>query len=139
MAIPAFASKGLGMLKQFGSALKRSPESRACIDRKKASGLSGKQARTECRSQYGSRFGNAGRSLGILPEELKGLSINQVIQKESLRNSPARYGTVGETFGLGQGGGFGGTTNMQAKKGGFNLLFLLPLLLFVPQIQKLVK
>ena len=30
------ASQGLGMLKNFGSALRRSPESRQCIDNKKA-------------------------------------------------------------------------------------------------------
>lgn len=136
MAIPQFAQKGLGMLKNFGTALKRSPESRACIDGKKASGLSGKQARQQCRTQYGSRLGNAGRQLGILPEELRGVSVSQLVQKSSIKNTPSKFGTVNEAFGLG--GGFNGGT-IQAKKGGFNFLYLLPLLFIVPQIQKLFK
>jgi len=129
----AIGQKGLGMLKNFGSALKRTPESRACIDQKKAQGLSGGQARKQCRQQYGSRFGNAGRSLGILPEELKGVSVSQFAQQQSLKRTPNKMGTVSEQF------LFPSNSSNMATKGGFNYLYLLPLLLFVPQIQKLFK
>ena len=74
-------NKGLGMFKNIGSALRRTPESRACIDNKKAMGKSGREARQECREIYGSRLGNAGRQLGILPQQAKGLSVSQFAQQ----------------------------------------------------------
>ena len=78
------------------SVLKRSKESRECIDSKKAQGKTGRQARKECRKQYGSRFGNAGRALGILPKELKGVSVSQFLNKRSIKNTPDPMGTVNQ-------------------------------------------
>ena len=43
----AFGTMALQQAKTFGSALKRSQESRDCIDSKKAQGKSGRQARKE--------------------------------------------------------------------------------------------
>lgn len=137
MAIPIGISKGLGMLKQIGSKLKRTPESRACIDRKKAQGLSGRQARQECRKIYGSRLGNAGRSLGILPEELKGVSANQILQQLNKKNTPNRFGTVAEPmFAPNGGGGVFVGNGMQTSKAGFNPMFLAVGLLFLPPVRK---
>ena len=73
---------GYGMLKNLPGVIQRSPESRACIDQKKAEGKSGRQARKECRDQYGSRLGNAGRKLGILPQQAKGLTVSQFAQQQ---------------------------------------------------------
>lgn len=131
-----FAQQGLGMLKKVGSLLKRSDESRQCIDNKKAQGLSGRQARQECRDRYGSRLGNAGRKLGILPQEAKGLNVSQFVQQKVRANTPNKFGMTNEQFIL-PGGGSG--TGNGVARGGFNYLYLLPLLLFVPQIQKLFK
>ena len=133
----AIGQKGLGMLKNFGSALKRTPESRACIDQKKAQGLSGGQARKQCRQQYGSRLGNAGRSLGILPEELKGVTVSKFIQQQSINRTPSKMGTVSEQFLFGGSDRING--NGTVKKAGFNYLYLLPLVFLLPQIQKLFK
>ena len=130
------ASQGLGMLKQVGSLLKRSDESRECIDTAKAQGLSGRQARQECRDRYGSRLGNAGRKLGILPQEAKGLSVSQFANQKIRGNTPSKFGMTSEQFILPSGGS---STGNGVVRGGFNYLYLLPLLLFVPQIQKLFK
>ena len=92
----AFGTMALQQAKTFGSALKRSQESRDCIDSKKAQGKSGRQARKECREQYGSRLGNAGRQLGILPQDSQRLRVNQFLQKQSIKNTPSQMGTVNE-------------------------------------------
>ena len=130
------ASQGLGMLKKVGSLLKRSDESRQCIDNAKSQGASGREARQVCRDRYGSRLGNAGRKLGILPQEAKGLKVSQFAQKLVRGNTPNKFGMTNEQFIL-PGGGSG--TGNGVMKSGFNYLYLLPLLLFVPQIQKLFK
>ena len=83
----------------FGGKLdvfKRSQDSRDCIDTKKAQGKTGRQARKECREQYGSRLGNAGRQLGILPAGSQGVKVNQFLQKQSIKNTPSQMGTVNE-------------------------------------------
>jgi hypothetical protein len=130
------ATQGVGMLKNLGGYLKRSPESRQCIDSKKAQGLSGRQARQECRDLYGSRLGNAGRKLGILPQEAKGLNVSQFAQKVVRSNTPNKFGMTNEQFIL-PGGGSG--TGNGVMKGGFNYLYLLPLLFLLPGVQKLFK
>lgn len=123
-------NKGLGTLKRFGQALKRTPESRACIDGKKAQGLSGGQARRQCRQEgFGSRLGNAGRQLGILPEELKGVSANKILQQQNIKNTPNKFGTVAEPMFA-----FGG--NGTPRQSGFNPLFLVVGLLFLPPVRK---
>jgi len=96
MAFGTLAMKGAEVGSQVLDILKRSPESRACIDNKRAQGLSGRQARKECREQFGSRLGNAGRQLGILPENSQGISVNQFLQKQSIKNTPSQMGTVNE-------------------------------------------
>ena len=96
MAFGTLAMKGAQAGGQILDLLKRSPESRACIDQKKAQGKSGREARRECKKKFGSRLGNAGRSLGILPEALKGVSVSQFLQKKSIKNTPSQMGTVNE-------------------------------------------
>ena len=92
----AFGTMALQQAKNFGSALKRTQQSRDCIDSKKAQGKSGRQARKECREQFGSRLGNAGRQLGILPKDSQRLRVNQFLQKQSIKNTPSQMGTVNE-------------------------------------------
>ena len=96
MAFGTLAMKGAQTGSQVLDILKRSPESRACIDSKKAQGKSGRQARKECREQFGSRLGNAGRQLGILPQDSQGVRVNQFLQKQSIKNTPSQMGTVNE-------------------------------------------
>jgi len=97
MAFGALAMKGAKALGGVDlSALKRTKESRDCIDSKKAQGKTGREARKECRKIYGSRFGNAGRALGILPEALKGVSVSQFLNKRSVKNTPDPMGTVNQ-------------------------------------------
>jgi hypothetical protein len=92
----AFGTMALQQAKTFGSALKRTQDSRDCIDFKKAQGKTGKQARKECRDQFGSRLGNAGRQLGILPQDSQRLRVNKFLQKQSIKNTPSQMGTVNE-------------------------------------------
>lgn len=127
-------SKGLGTFKNIGSALRRSPESRACIDNKKAMGKSGRQAREECREIYGSRLGNAGRKLGILPQQAKGLKVNQFAQQAFRANTPNKLGMTNEQFILPSGGA---STGNGAVRGGFNPLLLVGLLFFLPPVRKI--
>jgi len=129
----AIASAGLGMLKNLPSILKRSPESRACIDNKKAQGLSGRQARQECREIYGSRLGNAGRQLGILPQQAKGLSVNQFAQQAVRGKTPSKFGMTNEQFILPSGGA---STGNGVAKAGFNPLLIGIGLLFIPGVRK---
>ena len=126
--------KGLGMFRNIGSALRRTPESRACIDNKKAQGKSGRQARQECREIYGSRLGNAGRALGITPQQAKGLSVNQFAQQAVRGNTPSKFGMTNEQIILPSGGA---STGNGVVKGGFNPLFLVVLLFFLPPVRKI--
>ena len=126
--------KGLGMFRNIGSALRRTPESRACIDNKKAQGKSGRQARQECREIYGSRLGNAGRALGITPQQAKGLSVNQFAQQAVRGNTPSKFGMTNEQIILPSGGA---STGNGVVKGGFNPLFLVGLLFFLPPVRKI--
>lgn len=130
------ATQGLGMLRKVGSLLKRTDESRQCIDNAKAQGFSGKEARQQCRDRYGSRLGNAGRKLGILPQEAKGLSVSQFTQQAIRSNTPSKFGMTNEQFILPSGGS---STGNGVMKGGFNFLYLLPLLFLLPGVQKLFK
>ena len=130
----AIATKAVGMLKNLPSILKRSPESRACIDNKKAQGLSGQQARRECRDLYGSRLGNAGRKLGILPQQAKGLSVSQFVQQKVRANTPNKFGMTNEQFILPSGGA---STGNGVVRGGFNPLLLVGLLFFLPPVRKI--
>tara|TARA_A100001037_G_scaffold191635_1_gene171438 strand:+ start:63 stop:488 length:426 start_codon:yes stop_codon:yes gene_type:complete len=130
----AIASAGIGMLKNLPSVLRRSPDSRACIDNKKAQGLSGRQARRECRDLYGSRLGNAGRKLGILPQQAKGLSVSQFVQQKVRANTPNKFGMTNEQFILPSGGA---STGNGVVKGGFNPLLLVGLLFFLPPVRKI--
>ena len=116
--------------------LRRSPESRACIDEQRSQGKTGKQARTFCRDRYGSRLGNAGRKLGILPQEAKGLSVSEFTQQKVRANTPNKFGMTNEQLILPSGGS---ATGRGVMTGGFKLWYLLPLLLFVPQVQKMFK
>ena len=118
---------GLGMLTAF----KRSTESKQCIADAKSGGASGREARRVCRDQYGSRLGNAGRKLGILPQEAKGINVSQYAQKRFLNNSPSNLGMSNEQF------AFGGDTGT-VRTAGFNYLYLIPLVLFIPAIRKLI-
>ena len=127
--------EGLGMLKNLPGVLQRSPESRQCIDSKKAMGLSGRQARQECRDQYGSRLGNAGRKLGILPQQAKGLNVSQFVQKQVRQNTPSKFGMTNEQIIFPSGGS---STGGGVMKGGFNYLYLIPLVLFFPAVRKLI-
>ena len=127
-------TKGLGMFKNIGSALRRSPESRACIDNKKAMGKSGRQAREECREIYGSRLGNAGRKLGILPQQAKGLSVSQFVQQKVRANTPNKFGMTNEQFILPSGGA---STGNGVVRGKFNPLLLVGLLFFLPPVRKI--
>ena len=127
-------SKGLGMFKNIGSALRRTPESRACIDNKKAQGLSGRQARKECREIYGSRLGNAGRALGITPQQAKGLSVSQFAQQAVRGKTPNKFGMTNEQFILPSGGA---NTGNGVVRGGFNPLLLVGLLFFLPPVRKI--
>ena len=127
--------QGLGMLKNLPGVLQRSPESRACIDQKKAQGKSGREARSECRDLYGSRLGNAGRKLGILPQEAKGLNVKQAVQQMARKNTPNKYGMNNDQiiFPLG-----GSSTGNTVAKGGFNPLLLLGLVFFIPGVRKFI-
>ena len=91
-----FALKAVSSLKGQLGVLKRTQQSRDCIDSKNAQGISGRQARRECREQFGSRLGNAGRQLGILPAGSQGVSVSQFLQKQSIKNTPSQMGTVNE-------------------------------------------
>ena len=125
--------KGLGMFKNIGSALRRTPESRACIDNKKAMGKSGRQARQECREIYGSRLGNAGRQLGITPQQAKGLSVNQFAQQAVRAKTPSKFGMTNEQFILPSGGASTGNGVARAR---FNPLLIGIGLLFIPGVRK---
>ena len=129
----AIAGEALGMLKNLPGVLRRSADSRACIDQKKAQGKSGRQARAECRQIYGSRLGNAGRQLGILPQQAKGLSINQFAQKQFRQNTPNKFGMTNEQIVLPLGGS---STGNGVMKSGINPLFLIGGLLFIPGVRK---
>lgn len=125
------ATAGLGMLEGLKGVVQRTPESRACIDNLKSKGKTGREARRECRKVYGSRLGNAGRQLGILPQEAKGLNVSQFAQKKLLSNTPNKMGMVNEQLIVGT----NGTTPL--RKGGFQAWWLLlGLLFFVPDIRK---
>jgi hypothetical protein len=126
---------GLGMLKNLPGALKRSADSRACIDQKKAQGKTGKQARQECRDIYGSRLGNAGRKLGILPQQAKGLNVNQFAQQALRGKTPSKFGMTNEQIIL---PGGGSTTGNNVAKSGFNPLLLLGLVFFIPGVRKFI-
>ena len=125
----AYARSGLGMLRNVGSALKRSSESKQCIAEQKAAGLSGSQARKVCRDRYGSRLGNAGRKLGILPQQAKGVSVSQFAQNQFKKNIPNKIGMTSEQFVFPNG-------QLQPRQGGFNPLFLLLALPFIPGVRK---
>lgn len=127
--------EGLGMLKNLPGAFRRSADSRACIDQKKAQGKSGRQARAECREIYGSRLGNAGRQLGILPQQAKGLSINQFAQKQFRQNTPNKFGMTNEQIVLPLGGSSTGNGVMKSK---INPLLIIGGLLFIPAVRKLI-
>ena len=129
----AIAGEALGMLKNLPGALRRSADSRACIDQKKAQGKSGRQARAECREIYGSRLGNAGRNLGILPQQAKGLSVSQFAQKQFRQNTPNKFGMTNEQIVLPLGGS---STGNGVMKSGINPLFLIGGLLFIPGVRK---
>ena len=124
---------GLGMLRNLPSVLGRSADSRACIDQKKAQGKSGRQARAECRDIYGSRLGNAGRKLGILPQQAKGLSVSQFAQQQVRQNTPSKFGMTNEQIVLPLGGS---STGNGVMKSGINPLFLIGGLLFIPGVRK---
>ena len=124
---------GLGMLKNLPGIVQRSADSRACIDQKKAQGKSGRQARAECRDIYGSRLGNAGRKLGILPQQAKGLSVSQFAQQQVRQNTPSKFGMTNEQIVLPLGGS---STGNGVMKSGINPLFLIGGLLFIPGVRK---
>mgnify|MGYP001322376866 FL=1 len=124
---------GLGMLKNLPGIVQRSADSRACIDQKKAQGKSGRQARAECRDIYGSRLGNAGRKLGILPQQAKGLSVSQFAQKQFRQNTPSKFGMTNEQIVLPLGGSSTGNGVMKSR---INPLFLIGGLLFIPGVRK---
>ena len=94
-----YMATGLGMLKNLPGVIQRSADSRACIDQKRAQGKSGRQARAECRDIYGSRLGNAGRKLGILPQQAKGLSVSQFAQKQLDEPVPPPGDPIGDQYG----------------------------------------
>lgn len=123
----ASPSGALGMLKMLG----RSSDSKQCIANAKSQGATGKEARRSCRTQYGSRLGNAGRSLGILPKKSQGISVSTFAQQQFLNRTPSQSGTINEFA-------FGGGNGTQVKKAGFNYLYLIPLVLFVPALRKLI-
>ena len=125
----AYAKQGLGMLRNVGTALKRSPESRQCIDEQKAMGKSGREARQVCRDRYGSRLGNAGRKLGILPQEAKGVNVSQFAQDQFKRSIPNKLGMTSEQIVFP-----GGSTT--TRKSGFNPIFLLFVIPFIPGVRK---
>ena len=126
---------GLGMLKNLPSVLGRSADSRACIDQKKAQGKSGRQARAECRDIYGSRLGNAGRKLGILPQQAKGLSVSQFAQQQVRQNTPSKFGMTNEQIILPS----GGSSTGGVMKSGINPLFyLIGLVVFLPTVRKFI-
>tara|TARA_R100000353_G_C6350427_1_gene153118 strand:- start:77 stop:472 length:396 start_codon:yes stop_codon:yes gene_type:complete len=123
----------LGMLKNLPGIVQRSADSRACIDQKKAQGKSGRQARAECRDIYGSRLGNAGRKLGILPQQAKGLSVSQFAQKQVRQNTPSKFGMTNEQIVLPLGGS---STGNGVMKSDINPLFIIGGLLFIPAVRK---
>ena len=125
----AYATKGLGMLRNVGTALKRSPESRQCIDEQRAQGKSGREARQFCRDRYGSRVGNAGRKLGILPQEAKGVNVSQFAQDQFKRSIPNKLGMTSEQIVFP-----GGSST--TRKSGFNPIFLLFAIPFIPGVRK---
>ena len=124
---------GLGMLKNLPGIVQRSADSRACIDQKKAQGKSGRQARAECREIYGSRLGNAGRRLGILPQQAKGLSVSKFAQQQVRANTPNKFGMTNEQIVLPMGGS---STGNGAMKSGINPLFLIGAVFFIPGVRK---
>jgi len=125
------AKEGLGALSRLPGIIKRTPESRACIDELKSKGKTGREARRECRKVYGSRLGNAGRELGILPQEAKGLSVSMFAQKKFRERTPNKMGMVNEQLIVGT----DGTTPV--RKAGFQAWWLLlGLIFFVPGIRK---
>ena len=124
---------GLGMLKNLPGIVQRSADSRACIDQKKAQGKSGRQARAECREIYGSRLGNAGRKLGILPQQAKGLSVSQFAQQQVRQNTPSKFGMTNEQIVLPSGGS---STGSGVMKSGINPLFLIGAVFFIPGVRK---
>jgi hypothetical protein len=128
-------TQGLGMLKNLPGVLQRSKDSRDCIDAKKRAGKTGRQARQECKDIYGSRLGNAGRKLGILPQEAKGLNVSQIAQQIARKNTPSRFGMTNEQIVL---PGGGGATGNGVAKGGFNPLLLLGLVFFIPGVRKFI-
>lgn len=132
----AIAGKALGMLRNLPGVLKRSADSRECIDTKRAQGKSGREARQECRDRYGSRLGNAGRKLGILPQEAKGVSVSKFAQQAVRANTPSKFGMTNEQFILPSGGA---STGSGVMRGGFNYWYLLPVLLFLPAVRKYFK
>jgi len=131
----AIAGEALGMLKNLPGAFRRSADSRACIDLKKAQGKSGRQARAECREIYGSRLGNAGRKLGILPQQAKGLSVSQFAQKQVRQNTPSKFGMTNEQIIL---PGGGSSTGGVMKSGINPLFYLIGLVVFLPTIRKFI-
>ena len=125
----------IGMLKNLPGIVQRSADSRACIDQKKAQGKSGRQARSECRDIYGSRLGNAGRKLGILPQQAKGLSVSQFVQKQARANTPNKFGMTNEQIILPS----GGSSTGGVMKSGINPLFyLIGLVVFLPTVRKFI-
>ncbi len=128
---------GLGMLKNLPSVIGRSADSRACIDQKKAQGKSGRQARAECRDIYGSRLGNAGRKLGILPQQAKGLTVSKFAQQQVRQNTPSKFGMTNEQIVLPSGGS--GTGGGMMKSGINPLFYLIGLVVFLPTIKKYFK
>ena len=123
-------TKAVGMLKNLPGIVKRSASSRACIDNKKSQGASSSQSRKECRQVYGSRLGNAGRQLGILPKQSARVRANSYQQTRSLSVTPSKLGTVNEFA-------FGGGSS-KSVEAGFNVWYLLPLVLFLPAVRKLI-
>jgi hypothetical protein len=123
--------KEIGMLSRLSGVIRRTPESRACIDELKSKGKTGREARRECRRVYGSRLGNAGRELGILPQEAKGLTVSSFAQKQFRKRTPNKMGMVNEQLIVGT----DGTTPV--RKAGFQAWWLLlGLIFFVPAIRK---
>lgn len=115
-------------------ALKRSRDSRSCIDAKVRAGQTRSQARKECRQVYGSRLGNAGRSLGLVGEQAKPIYVDLSSEKKRyLKNTPSKLGTINEQIVIGSPNG------TKTKESGFNIWYLLPLLLFFPAIRKMIK
>ena len=125
----AYAKTGIGMLQNIRSAVKRSSESRQCIDEQRSIGKSGREARQVCRDRYGSRLGNAGRKLGILPQQAKGVKVSQFAQDQFKKSIPNKLGMTSEQIVFP-----GGSTT--TRKSGFNPIFLLFAIPFIPGVRK---